>query len=351
MKASLVPLRLRPQRLAGDPLDDPAAVVGHLGAVQSQDHAMSLWSVGRRCAASLAEVEEAFARAAFVRTHVLRPTWHHVLASDLTDLLEVTTPRVERLLSTGNRAIGLTDERMRAGADVVAAAVADEGPLTRPEVAERLEAAGFELAGTRLAHIVMYTEITGRIVSGPMRGKQHTYVAADLPPSRRTPDERLAWIARTYARGHGPVQARDLAWWTSLTLTQARRAIELSDLRPVELDGDTYVADHEPEPADVPRAMLLSNFDELISYVRDPSDHAHLGSHRDAIMRAGGLLFVDGRLGGWWTRSLGASEVAITVKPVVPLDRAVQRSIESEAESFGRFCGRASVLEIVVQPA
>jgi winged helix DNA-binding protein len=278
---------------------------------------------------------------------VLRPTWHHVLAADLTDLLEATAPRSDRMLASGNRTIGLPDQHMRKGADVVTAAVSADGPLTRPDLAERLEAAGFEHAGTALAHIVMHAEVTGRIHSGPMRSKQHTYVAADLPPSRRTPDERLAWIAHTYARGHGPFQARDLAWWTSLTLTQARRAIELSELRPVEIGGEEYVADHEPEPVDVPKALLLSNYDELISYVRDPEDHAHLGDQREAIWRAGGMLFVDGRLVGSWTRALRSSDVAIAVRSVVPLDAATRQAIEFEAEKFGRFCDRSPVLEIV----
>ena len=347
MKASLVPFRLRPQRLTGDLLRSPRDVVEHLGGVQSQEHGMSLWSVGRRCGATMAEVEASFARADFVRTHVLRTTWHHVLASDLTDLLEVTAPRLERLIATGNRALQLSEKHMHDGADVVAAAVRADGPLTRRELAERLEAAGFEHAGVPLVHIVMFTEITGRIVSGPMRGKQHTYVAADLPPSRRTPDERLAWIAHTYARGHGPIQARDLAWWTSLTLTQARQAIELSDLRLVEIDGEEYFADHEPEAVEMPRALLLSNFDELISYVRDPSDHAHLGDEYLVIMRAGGLLFVDGRLSGSWSRSLRTSDLEISVRSAVPLGAPVRRAIESEVEVFGTFCGRTPTLEIL----
>ena len=351
MKGPLVPVRLRPQRLAGEPLADPAAVVGHFGAVQSQVHAMSLWSVGRRCGATLAEVEESFARADFVRTHVMRGTWHHALAADLTDLLEITGPRSEQMLATGNRTIGLSDQHMRDGADLVTAAVAADGPLTRPDLAQRLDDAGLEHSGTALAHIVMYAEVTGRVVSGPMRGKQHTYVQADLPPSRRTPDERLAWIAQTYARGHGPFQARDLAWWTSLTLTQARRAVGLSGLRTVQIDGDEYVADHEPEPVGVPRAMLLSNFDELISYVRDPVDLELLGGDRDAFMRASGLLFVDGRLSGSWTRALRASDATITVRPAVPIRAPVRQAIESEAEAFGRFCDRTPTLAVIPEPA
>jgi hypothetical protein len=351
MKASLVPVRLRPQRLTGDPLASPADVVAHLGAVQSQDHGTSLWSVGRRCGASMADVEASFARADFVRTHVLRPTWHHVLAADLTDLLEVTAPRIERLISTGNRAMGFPDQRMRDGADVAADAVASDGPLTRRDLAHRLEAAGFEHTGVHLVHMVMFAEITGRIVSGPLNGKQHTYIAADLPASRRTTDERLAWIAHLYAQGHGPIQARDLAWWTSLTLTQARKAIDLSDLRPVEIEGEEYLADHEPEPVEVPRALLLSNFDELISYVRDPADLEHLGRHRDTFMRSSGLLFVDGRITGFWTRAIKSTDVAISVTSIAKIDRQTRSAIESEAEAFGRFCDRTPVLEIMHQPA
>ena len=312
---------------------------------------MSLWSVGRRCGATLAEVEQSFARADFVRTHVMRGTWHHVLAADLTDLLEVTRPRSERMLASGNRTIGLPDQHMHDGADIATAAVAADGPLTRADVAERLDQAGLEHSGTALAHIVMFAEVTGRIVSGPIRGKRHTYVTADLPPSRRTPDERLAWIAQTYARGHGPFQARDLAWWTSLTLSQARRAVELSELRPVEIDGEEYVADHELEPVDVPRAMMLSNFDELISYVRDPDDLAHLDPNRDTYMRSSGHLFVDGRLDGFWRRSSTEDEVAISVRSVDRLDAPVMQAIEAEAEAFGRFCDRSSTLEIIREPA
>lgn len=350
MKASLVPYRLRPQRLAGAPLADPAAVVRHLGAVQSQDHGMAVWSVGRRCGATLTDVLSAFERAAFVRTHVLRPTWHYVLREDLRDLLEVTAPRVMRPLQAGMRTLGFEEGVMERGAELTAEVVAAEGPLTRAEVGERLAAEGLPSEGSALAHVVMAAEIAGDVVSGPMRGKQHTYVTADLPASGRTPDERLAWIARTYARGHGPVQARDLAWWTSITLTQARRALELAELRPVEINGETYVAYDDLEPVEVPRAMLLANFDELISYVRDREDHAHLEDDYTVVMRSGGLLLVDGRLCGSWSRSMTASTVAVTVRPVGPIDRATEREIESEAEAFGRFCERSVDLEVVRQP-
>ena len=146
-------------------------------------------------------------------------------------------------------------------------------------------------------------------------------------------------------------RSRPATWWTSLTLTQARRAVGLSGLRTVQIDGDEYVADHEPEPVGVPRAMLLSNFDELISYVRDPVDLELLGGDRDAFMRASGLLFVDGRLSGSWTRALRASDATITVRPAVPIRAPVRQAIESEAEAFGRFCDRTPTLAVIPEPA
>ncbi len=325
----------------GKPLASPADVVGHLGAVQSQLHDMALWAIGRRCGSTLAELETSFARGDFLRTHVLRPTWHDVLAADLADLLEITAPRVRQAMSSGNKRLGLDADRIDRAADVACTAVEEAGPLTRAEMDEILTEAGFPRFENSLAHILIHAELTGRIASGPVRGKQHTYKAVRLPTSKRTPDERLAWIAATYGRGHGPFRDKDLAWWTTLTLTQARRAIELAGLRPMEFAGQTYYVDDEPPAVEVPRALLLSNFDEFISYARDPDDFDGIGG-RDwsLLMRATGLLFADGQLAGSWTRTVRASDVRIEVSPATAVSRPVQTAIDAEAERFGAFVDR-----------
>ena len=157
----------------------------------------------------------------------------------------------------------------------------------------------------------MNAEISLLAANGPMRGKQHTYVA--LPPATvtMTHDELLAEGARRYARGHGPFRDKDLAWWTSLTLTDSRRAIQLAELRPLDVDGQAYWTLDEPVDAEVPRAMLLSNFDEYISYARDPEDYEGFDGTVDDVMRGGGLLMIDGRLCGRWTRTITAKKVTI----------------------------------------
>ena len=340
MKSALASHRLPAQRLVGEPLSSPAAVVGHLGAVQSQMPDMALWAIGRRCNATMTEVEDAFARADFVRTHVLRPTWHDVLKEDLRDLLEVTAPRIRQASMSNSRRDGLAPDVIERWAGLAIDAIRERGPLTRLEVEQQLAEAGFVRQGNSLAHVMIEAELTGEIHSGPVRGRQHTYLAADLPPSRRSPDERLAWLARTYGRGHGPFRAKDLAWWATLTLTQARRAIELAELEPVDLAGETHHATEPPAECAVPPALLLPAFDEYISYARDPEDFTAVRGEVGTVMRTTGLLFVDGALGGSWTRSITADQVTVEVAPAMPIRRSVSTAIEAEAERFGAFVNR-----------
>ena len=340
VKAAIAPYRLGPQRLVGEPLGSPAEVVGHLGAVQSQLPDMALWAIGRRCEAPLAEVEAAFARGDFVRTHVLRPTWHDVLRTDLRDLLEITAPRIRQASSSNSRRDGLTLESIQRWSGLAIEAIRAHGPLTRAEVQQYLIEDGFTREGNSLAHVMIEAELTGEIHNGPVRGKQHTYTVADLPLSRRSPEERLAWLARTYGRGHGPFRDKDLAWWAMLTLTQARRAIELAELEPVDLAGETHYTSEPLTTVDVPAAMLLPCFDEFTSYVRDPEDYTLVDGQVGMILRTTGLLFVGGSLAGSWTRAIAATQVALEVTPTTQIARSVSTAIEAEAERFGAFVNR-----------
>jgi hypothetical protein len=340
VKSAIAPHRLGPQRLVGEPLGSPAEVVGHLGAVQSQLPDMALWAIGRRCGATLAEVEAAFDRGDFVRTHVLRPTWHDVLRTDLRDLLEITAPRIRQASASNSRRDGLTLASIQRWAGLAIEAIRTHGPLTRIEVQQHLIEDGFTREGNSLAHVMIEAELTGEIHNGPVRSKQHTYTAADLPPSRRSPEERLAWLARTYGHGHGPFRDKDLSWWATLTLTQARRAIERAELEPVDLAGETHFITEPLTAVDVPAAMLLPCFDEFTSYVRDPADYTLVDGQVGMILRTTGLLFVGGALAGSWTRAIGATQVALQVTPTVQITRSVGRVIEAEAERFGAFVNR-----------
>ena len=95
---AIVRRRLAAQRLAGEPLAGAAAVVRWLGAVQAQEFAEAKWSLAERSRDRTdAAVEAAFARGEFIRTHVLRPTWHFVARDDVRWMLRLTRPRVHAL--------------------------------------------------------------------------------------------------------------------------------------------------------------------------------------------------------------------------------------------------------------
>jgi hypothetical protein len=335
-----IPGRLHAQGLASPRFATAAEVVRHFGCVQSQVHDMALWSLARRTTGvTLTELRAGFDQGQFLRTHVLRPTWHFVDADDLHWLQALTGPRVERLVQTTNRTLDLTTDVVRRGVAVVAEALADGAPRTRLEVGALLAGAGLPGSGQPLAHIVMQAEIESVVVSGPMRGKQHTYRPAPAPPPLPPRDEMLAEVARRYAIGHGAFRDKDLAWWTSLTVTDSRRAIALADLRPTTIDDQTYWALDDPVESDTPRVMLLANFDEYISYARDPVDYAGVAGTADDVMRGSGLLMIDGRLAGRWSRSITASRVVVDIDRAPRLPADLRRHLDTEAAAFGHFLG------------
>ncbi|MFI5425508.1 winged helix DNA-binding domain-containing protein [Aeromicrobium sp. UC242_57] len=343
MKPS-VPGRLHAQGVAAPRFDTAAEVVRHLGCVQSQLHDMALWSVARRTrTATLVDVQEAFDRGDFLRTHILRPTWHFVDPDDIHWMLSLTAPRIRRLIAASAQAAGSFDLLERS-AEVIAQTVADGADHTRAELGAALADAGLPSTGQPLGDLVMNAEISALVVNGSVRGKQQTYRA--LPPraTTETRDELLARIARRYATGHGPYRDKDLAWWTGLTLTDSRRAITLGELRPLDVDHVTYWTLDDPVDVEIPAVTLLSNFDEYISYARDEADYTDLVGSRDLLMRRSGLLLLDGRLAGAWGRSVTASTVEITVEASRPLTPRARRALTAEADRFGTFMAREPVL-------
>lgn len=335
-----VPGRLVAHRLAGPRFETPGEVVRHLGCVQSQLHDMGLWAIARRTDnVTLADLQTAFDAGDFSRTHVLRPTWHFVDPADLRWMLHLTAPRIRRLLlaNASGPDPGAAFDR---SAQVIVQVLADGKPHVRVDLGEALAAAGLPGSGQPMADLVMNAEIAALIVNGPMQGRQHTYRLLPHEPVADTRDELLARMARRYAAGHGPVRDKDLAWWSGLTLTDSRKAIALGELRPLDVDGTRYWTLHDPVEAQPPPASLVSNFDEYISYARDPVDYEHLGISPDSAQRRSGLLLVDGRLAGTWSRTMTATRVEIAVTPGRTLSPGARRAIEQESETYGAFVGR-----------
>ena len=345
----------------------PAKVVEHLLAVQAQDYAGAKWALAQRSAATTdAEVDDLVNRGAILRTHVLRPTWHFVAPTDLRWLLALTAPRVHAASGYQYRLLELDDATFRRSEDAMARALSGGVHLTRAEIGRVLGEAGIPSDGLRLGYLVMHAELEAVICSGARRGRRQTYALVDerVPPAApRTRDEALEELARRFVAGHGPAQAADLAWWSGLTMTDARRALELASPRLVrETHGErTFWASDSADVSDSAEASgrtdrpdrpgpvihLLPNYDELLIAFRDRSDALDPSLPADARSSESLLAHIvvrDGLIVGGWRRTLAGTSVGVALRSLVPLGDAERVALAAEAERLGRFLGRPVVL-------
>jgi hypothetical protein len=200
--------RLINQRLTRPGSRRPEDVVAWLGAVQAQEYAAARWGVGQRMAASTdADVRRAVDAGRLLRTHVMRPTWHFVARDDIRWMLELTAPRVSRIMSHYIRRLEL-DARLRTRAAGIFERVLGDGPhLTRGDLGVHLARGGVVAKGLRLAMLTMHAELEGVICSGAYRGRELTYaLLAERAPRapRLAREEALAELTRRFFPSHAP---------------------------------------------------------------------------------------------------------------------------------------------------
>jgi hypothetical protein len=315
--------------------------VHRLGGVQAQDFEATLWSLGRRTGERRAAVLARFEAGEFVRTHALRQTWHFVHRDDLTRVQAATAHRVQRLNAPYYLQQGLDGPVLARAGDVIRA-VTTAGPATRAEVGAGLSAAGIDVSGLRLGFVMMWAELECLVVSGPLRGKQHTYVSWPDPalPERA---EAVAWLVRRFFASHGPATPDDFAAWSSLTRTQTREALAVLPAEHARVDGVDYVwfGDAVADAWASPQVELLNGYDEYVSGVNAEGkrrlDRARLVRRRPNWPI--GLVTVDGQLAGNWRRTNGRSGVVVDVLPLRPFARGEATALDAAASAYGDFLG------------
>jgi hypothetical protein len=324
------------------PGDTPAAVVGHLVAMQAQEHAYARWSVGQRCGAPASVVDAAFDDGRILRTHVLRPTWHYATPDDLRALLTLTGPRIDAANGRRYEELALDPRTRRRATDVIAATV-EAGPATRRELAQALERRRISTEGQRIAHLLLHAELQRVVCSGPMRGAQHTYVPFDerVPPApERSPEEVAAELARRWFTTRGPASRRDFAWWSGLPAGITRAALESvrGELSSFAADGRTYWCGDLPRAPKGPHVDLVQCFDEaIISYseTRDvlatPGVSFPVPRHVDGFTH---VVLGDGQLLGHWRVHRGAGGAEVETRLARPLD---DRETDALAAAVARY--------------
>jgi hypothetical protein len=348
--------RMRNERLTGTPFRSPDDAVRHLGAVQAQDYPAAKWGIGQRVKNCLdADVERAYAEGRILRTHVLRPTWHFVMPSDIRWMLELTAPRVRKAISYYDQRMELDATTRNRGHAAIARALRGGLHLTRAELGRALGDAGIDARGQRLGHVIMHAELDALICNGAPRGKQHTYaLVEERAPGAQSMarDEALGELARRYFISHGPATAQDFAWWSGLTVADARAGIASvrSELARDEIGGKEYwfAPGSVSRPRAEPIAHLLPNYDEYFIGFKDrdalfdPSVPVDTGTRLDVLARH--IITIDGRIAGGWRTVAGRDGVTVEARLFASLGAAELKAVEAAAERYGRFLGRGGSL-------
>ncbi|MFD6568855.1 winged helix DNA-binding domain-containing protein [Micromonospora profundi] len=362
--ADALALRMTSLLLRPHPSTHPgsvADVVEWFGAMQAQDLASGLWSLGARLPGrSLADVQAALERREALRTWPMRGTVHLVPPADARWMLELTGVRSLAGLATRRAHLGLTDDDAERAVDVLGTALAGGGRLTRSQCLATLRTAGVATDGQRGYHLLWYSSVRGVTCVAPNVGTEQTFALLDeWAPEPRRPerDEALATLAHRYVRGHGPITARELAGWSGLTLTDARRGLAAAEgLSTVRVDGEPMhvdaalvdaaltgpvAADEAGPPLD--DVLVLPGFDEyLLGYrdrtlMLDPAHQAAVVPGNNGIFQA--TVVRAGRVVGVWKRKIGRSAVTVTIQPLTTLDATARAGVEQALGRYADFLG------------
>lgn len=274
-------------------------------------------------------------RSDLIRTWTVRGTVHLIAAADL--------PLLQTAIGARNRRVyeGLMSKRgnldvARSMRPVLIELLAEHGPMTRARLLERFAERSDASLGPRSVNVLMpWLAAAGDIVGLP----DGRFRPAD-PLAELDPDEALATLARRYLAGYGPAGSADLAKWSGLSLSAARRSFEaLGELERAGEDLFVLPGTLDAEPP-APPALLLAPFDTaLLGWrTREPLVAA---SHDGHVLPGGGVvkatLLARGRAAATWRVAGSGKRRRLELEPFARLPAAA--ALRAEVADVGRFLG------------
>ncbi len=341
-------IRLTSQQIANSRSKTFKDVLDSMVAMQAQDYAMAKWALGIRLpGATDQDVEGAIRRGEILRTHLLRPTWHFVSADDIYWLLALTAPRIRASMKSRENELELSEAIFRKSNAVLGKALRDGRHLTREELVAELGKAKIATDHNRASHLFVRAELDGIVCSGATRAGKQTYALLEKRVPHKKPLDRetaLAALASKYFLSRCPATLTDFIWWSGLTASQAKIALELvkSDFFPETIDGHTYWLPKSfvNSPGEEKSAYLLPAFDEfLISYtdrgVVLPPGILSRAVSQNGIFRP--VIVANGQALGIWKRAVRRDKVLVKTDLYTTPSQAMRDMVEKAALPFGRF--------------
>jgi hypothetical protein len=345
--------RTHAQLLSGG-ASTPVDAVRRLLAVQAQDPRAAGLALRARCAGlTRADVDRAITPdRALVCGWLGRGTLHLVARDDYAWLLGLCAPT--RFAASRRRLAqeGVSPQQADRACELVAASLADAGPLPREELIGRLAAAGLPTAGQAAIHLLMLSALRGITLVCPCLGDPGaaTFALTDDWLGRRpTPldgagrDAALTELARRYLAGHGPASPADLARWAGLPVRDARRGLAAIAGELVAYSGELVdLVRPGPEPVGGLPPRLLPAFDPYLLGWKDRG-FAVAPADRQRVHPGGGVVRAvatsDGRAAGTWTALRRNGQISVMVEPFAATGGALADALGAEARDIARYEG------------
>ena len=308
-------------------------------AVQGQDPRGARLAVRARTEGlSAADVDRAFSEErSVVITWLNRGTLHLIRSEDYPLLQALTTPSLSTSNSRRLRQEGVSEADAERALRVIAGSLADDGPLSGPELRERLASADVPTASQAFIHLMFLAALRGLVVRGPMQGKQHAYaLVADWLGPQRPPDRNtaLAELARRYLVGHGPADERDLARWAGLPLRDARAGLEaIAPQLTQRPNGLVDLAGQERSTA-LPPPRLLGAFDPLL--LGWTSREEIVGPHK-LLVTNNGIFRPFALVGGRAVSTWGYAGGKVTIRHLGKVTKKAAAALERDAVAVEAF--------------
>lgn len=350
-------IRLANQCLNGNKFNAAEDAITYLTAVQSQDYLGAKWAISQRTGIlTNSELDKLYNEGRFLRTHVMRPTWHFVMPEDILWMQKLTSSRVQKINAYYYKRRELDEKVLKKCNELISEALKNNNYKTREEISEfLLQAANIEAKGERLGAILMNAELEGLICSGPLKGKQFSYALIEERAMNQrilSNDEALFELTKRYFTSHGPALIKDFAWWSGLTISEIKQGLELTKniLNSEQIKGQTYYFGEiiKAEPEEPGTIHLLPNYDELLIAYKDHSVSSDIIKAKNNIdlMRILGnhIVIMDGQVIGGWKRIPKSKNFEIQTSLLINLTKQQQQNLETEVEKFAKFIEKGVIL-------
>lgn len=358
--ADVSAIRMDSQQIRRTTFTEVKDLVSWMGAIQAQDHPMANWAIGTRLPGfTEAMVDAATDRAEIIRTHILRPTWHFVAATDIYWMLQLTASQVMVKSSTVFKQMGITEAVCHTANDAIIRAFKDKPFLSRDELILAMEEAGLSNGRLAASHLLFQAELAGILCSGIKENNRQTYALLEVrvpKPAAISRDEALSKLALRYFRSHGPATLNDFVWWSGLPVRDAKRGLQMveTSLFAVDIEGGRYWSAQEYSSSvsvQKDEIYLLPAFDEFLISYKDRTA-SFLPQYHSKAFTVNGIfhpvIVVDHQVCGLWKRAVKKDKVHFEASFFKAPSKKIKLLTEKAAFNFAVFLGKELIVNEIL---